>query len=98
MPYRLAILQFLCTHQDCLRIITRWLVQCQMCFQEDAVGKVPVLLPLGEGVFLEHLVCGDNQDRTGGLEAYAAFDADDCISDLTLPQTACMWDILWRCA
>ena len=42
----------------------------------------PVDLPFGLGVFLEHPVRGDDEHRGGGLEAYAALDADDRVADV----------------
>ena len=42
----------------------------------------PVDLPFGLGVFLKHPVCGDDEHRGGGLEAYAALDADDRVADV----------------
>ena len=42
----------------------------------------PVLLPFGEGVFLQHFVCCDDEHGCGCFESYASFDADDCVTDV----------------
>ena len=43
---------------------------------------LPVELTLCEGVLLEEVVCLDDDERCGGLEAYAALDADDGVADV----------------
>lgn len=43
---------------------------------------LPVELPLGQHVLLEHLVGRDDEHRRGGLEAHAALDADDGVADV----------------
>ena len=54
---------------------------------EPGIGLIgdmllPVDLPLGLGVLFEHPVRGDDEDRGGGFEAYAALDADDRVADV----------------
>ena len=52
--------------------------------QEHAVPVgylvLPVLLPFAQGIFLQELVCADNQHGCGSFEAYTAFDTDNRVA------------------
>ena len=45
---------------------------------------LPILLPLGEGIFLKEAVGTDDKHRSSSLKAYSSLDADDCIADMTV--------------
>ena len=40
----------------------------------------PILLPLGEGMLLQQVVCFDEDERCGGFKTHPAFDANDGIA------------------
>ena len=62
------------------RIVVLTLVQPVAVELRDLV--LPEQLPLGEGVLLEHLVGGDDEDGACGLESHSALDADDGVADV----------------
>ena len=48
----------------------------------------PVLLPFGEGVFLQHFVGGYDEHGSGGFKANSSFYADYCVADMHVASDA----------
>ena len=52
------------------------------------IWSFPVLLPFGEGVFLQHFVGGYDEHGSGGFKANSSFYADYCVADMHVASDA----------